>query len=152
MGTSGASRAQVRDDTPANEARYRAQFILDPSALSGAGGTNQADVFLANAPAAFNGLLRLVQAKYLGAGAGTKRVQLIAACYNGGSSKCLGNVETLANQSCPNRIEFDLTVGASGTLKYWISDATGPAPLETATTGTVTITGGNAGWVGVDQV
>jgi len=151
LGTSGASRAQVRDDTPANETRYRAQFIFDASSLSGAGGTNQADIFLANAPAANNGLLRLIQGKFLGAGAGTKRVQLIAACNNGGTSKCLGTVENLPNQTGPNRIEFDLTVGAAGTLKYWISDATGPAPAEASTTGTITITGGNAGWVGVDQ-
>lgn len=151
IGTSGASRGQVRDDTPASETRYRAQFIFDPNALSGAGGTNQADIFLANAPAAFNGLLRLVQIKFLGAGAGTKRVQLVGACNNGSTSKCLGAVETLPNQSGPNRIEFDLVVGASGTLKYWISDATAAAPAEGSNTGAVTLTGGNLGWVGVDQ-
>src|SRR5690606_194556 len=32
LGNSGAARAQVRDDTPANETRYRAQFIFDASA------------------------------------------------------------------------------------------------------------------------
>ncbi len=59
----------------------------------------------------------------------------------------------LPNQTGPNRIEFDLTVGANGVgaLRYWVNDA--------ATTGLtdgagipITITGGNAGWVGVKTV
>lgn len=149
LGNSGAARAQVRDDTPASETRYRAQFIFDATSLSGAGGTSQADIFLANAPAAFNGLLRLVQIKYAGSGAGTKRISFTAACNNGTTNTCVGQVD-LPTQAGPNRIEIDLTVGASGSLRYWVT------PLATATTdgaptGTVTLTGGNAGWVGVDQ-
>ena len=149
LGNSGSARAQVRDDTPANETRYRAQFIFDPTSLSGAGGTNQADVFLANSAAPFNGLLRLVRMQYGGSGGGTKRLFITAACNNGTTNTCISQID-LPTQAGPNRIEFDLTVGASGTLRYWVT------PLATATTdgsptGTVTITGGNAGWVGVDQ-
>lgn len=148
LGNSGAARAQVRDDTPANETRYRAQFVFDASALSGAGGTNQTDIFLANSAAQFNGLLRLVRMQYGGSGAGTKRLFITAACNNGTTNTCVGQVD-LPTQAGPNRIEFDLTVGASGTLRYWVT------PLATATsdaspTGTITLTGGNAGWVGVD--
>jgi len=149
LGNSGAARAQVRDDTPANETRYRAQFIFDPVSLSGAGGTNQADIFLANAPAAFNGLLRLVKIQYAGSGAGTKRVIFTVACNNGGTNTC-SLPQDLPVQAGPNRIEFDLTVGAGGTFRYWVT------PLATVTsdgspTNSITVTGGNAGWVGVDQ-
>jgi hypothetical protein len=150
LGNSGAARAQVRDDTPSSETRYRAQFIFDPTSLSGAGGTNQTDIFLANAPAAFNGLLRLVQIKYAGSGAGTKRISFTAACNNGTTNTCLGQVD-FPDQAGANRVEIDLTVGASGSLRYWVT------PLAASTTdgsptGTVTLTGGNAGWVGVNQI
>jgi hypothetical protein len=148
LGNSGAARAQVRDDTPANEARYRAQFLFDASGLSGAGGTNQTDIFLANSAAQFNGLLRLVRMQYGGSGAGTKRLFITAACNNGTTNTCIGQID-LPDQAGANRIEIDLTVGASGSLRYWVT------PLSTVTTdgaptGTITLTGGNAGWVGVD--
>ena len=150
LGNNGAARAQVRDDTPASETRYRAQFLFDPTSMSGTNGTNQADIFLANAPAAFNGLLRLVQVKFSGSGAGTKRILFNAACNNGTTNVCSAVLD-LPTQAGPNRIEIDLTVGASGSLRYWVT------PIATATTdgsptGTLALTGGNAGWVGVDQI
>ncbi|HNR91228.1 MAG TPA: hypothetical protein PKO41_02270 [Dokdonella sp.] len=149
LGNNGAARAQVRDDTPANEARYRAQFIFDPTSMSGTNGTNQADIFLANAPAAFNGLLRLVQIKFSGSGAGTKRIVINAACNNGGTNVCSVPVD-LPVQGGPNRIEIDLTVGAGGSLRYWVSNLA-TSTSDGSPTGTLSLTGGNAGWVGVDQ-
>lgn len=148
LGNSGAARAQVRDDTPANEARYRAQFLFDPTSLSGAGGTNQTDLFLANSAAQFNGLLRVVRMQYGGSGGGTKRLFITAACNNGTTNTCIGQID-LPTQAGPNRIEIDLTVGAAGTLRYWVTPVA-TATTDGAPTGSVTLTGGNAGWVGVD--
>jgi hypothetical protein len=150
LGNSGTARAQVRDDTPASETRYRAQFIIDPTGLSGAGGTNQANVFLANAPTIFNGVLPLVRMQFTGSGAGTKRLNILAACNNGGTNICIGQVN-LPVQAGPNRIEIDLQVGAGGTLRYWASDLA-TVTSDGSPTGSVTLTGGNAGWVGVDTV
>lgn len=152
LGNSGNARAQVRDDTPANETRYRAQFILDANALIGTNGNNQANIFLANAANLFNGILPTLRLQFTGSGPGTKRVNVLAACNNGTTNICIGQFN-LPVQAGANRIEIDLQFGANGvgTLRYWASD------LATATTdgvplGTIPLTGGNAGWVGVDSV
>lgn len=146
LGNSGAARAQVRDDTPSNEPRYRAQFLFDPAALSGAGGSNQAVIFIANAENPVSGNLAIVRVVYAGSGGGTKRLLFVAAC---GAGLCQAPVD-LPVQGGPNRVEFDLTVGASGTLRYWVT-APGTATNDGSPTGTVAITGGNAAFVGVNQ-
>src|SRR6187399_325279 len=46
LGDNGTAHGQVRDDSPNNETRYRAQFIFDPVNLNGTNGTNQAAIFL----------------------------------------------------------------------------------------------------------
>lgn len=151
VANNGAARASVRDDSPANETRYRAQFIFDPSALSGANGANQATIFLANAQAAHNTVLNLVKITFAGSGGGStssgKKLFIAAACETGGI--CSTQVP-LPNQTGPNRIEVDLTVGASGALRYWVNDAATTGITE-ASGVTLALTGGNAGWVGVKQ-
>jgi len=152
LGNNGAAHAQVRDDTPANEPRYRAQFVFDPTNLSGANGTNQAVVFLGNAAALHNTTLSPVKITFGGTGGGStttgKKVFISAGCEAAGGF-CSTSV-TLPNQTGPNRIEFDLTIGASGTLRYWVNDAATTGLSDATPTGSITVTGGNAGWVGVE--
>lgn len=157
LANNGTATAQVIDNSPQapGETHYRAQFIFDPTNLSGANGTNTATIFLANAASFHNGVQALVEIDFTGKGGGSttsgKRIYINAACEGaaGGCGADVGFI-TLPVQTGPNRIEFDLKIGASGTgsLRYWVTD------LATVTTdanpsGTAVITGGNAGWVGV---
>ena len=154
LANNGAATAAVRDDSPSapGEARYRAQFIFDPTNLSGANGTNQAVIFLANAQNSFSGILPMLEIDFAGKGGGSttsgKRIFIVAACATGGTC---GVPVNLPVQNGPNRIEFDLVTGADGTgnLRYWVNDAATTGLSDGSPTGTITITGGNAGWVGV---
>ncbi len=153
MGDNGAGHGQVRDDSPNNETRYRAQFIFDPVNLNGANGTNQVAIFLANSAAFYQNRLALVKILYSGAGGGTKRIVIIGACDNAPTLFQCQTIVNLPNQTGPNRIEFDLTVGANGVgaLRYWVNDAATTGLLD-ASGISIPITGGNAGWVGVKTV
>jgi len=152
IGDNGAGHGQVRDDSPNNETRYRAQFIFDPVNLSGANGTDQVAIFLANSAAFHDNRLALVKILYSGTGGGIKRVFFIGACENPPQNQCQVGVD-LPNQTGPNRLEFDLTVGANGVgaLRYWVNDAA-TTGLTDAAGISIPITGGNAGWVGVKTV
>lgn len=154
LGNNGAAQAQVYDDTPANEPHYRAQFIFDAGQLSGNNGANSASIFVANPAAPFGGVLNTVKVIFSGSGGGSvssgKRVFFRVACQGGAGSTCGSAAVPLPNQTGPNRIEIDLTVGASGTFRYWVNDAATTGITE-ASGVAVTLTGGNAGWVGVDR-
>jgi hypothetical protein len=157
LGNNGGAQAQVMDDTPADEPHYRAQFVLDATNLSGANGGSQAAIFGANASAAHAGVLTMVKINFSGSGGGSttagKRVIIRAACEGGTGGTCGSPAFTLPNQTGANRIEIDLVKGADGvgTLRYWITDAAGSAGSDASPTGTITLTGGNDGWAGVDK-
>ena len=152
LGDSGNARAAVFDNSPSNEPHYRAQFIFDPSALSGTSGNEQAVIFRANAASAYNGRIPLVEMKFGGKGGGGKRLLINVSCDNAPVYVCVLPPITLPAPSGPNRIEFDLVVGAAGTgeFRYWVTDAA-TATSDTSPTGTLALTGGNQGWVGVDR-
>jgi hypothetical protein len=151
LGDNGAAHGQVRDDSPNNETRYRAQFIFDPTNLNSTNGTNQAIIFLANSAAFYQNRLALVKILY--SGGASKRVAIIGACDNAPTQNQCQTILTLPNQTGPNRIEVDLTVGANGVgaLRYWVNDAATTGLLD-ASGISIPITGGNAGWVGVKTV
>ena len=156
LGNNGIAHAQVRDDTPANETHYRAQFIFDAGALSGANGTNQAPIALVNSAAAHGGTLSIVKISFAGTGGGStttgKRVFLAAADEGvpGGFTTAALN---LPNQTGANRIEIDLVIGGAGTqMRYWVNDVATTGLSDSTPTGSITLVGGNTGWVGVDTV
>lgn len=155
LGNNGLAQSQVMDDTPANEPRYRAQFLFDAGALTGANGASQAVVFAGNAPAVHGGLLQMVKISFTGSGGGTttagKRIIIRTACESGAGSLCGSAPITLPNQTGVNRIEFDLVVGASGTFRYWVTDGAAAGGSDASPTGTIVVNGGNAGWTGVDK-
>jgi hypothetical protein len=151
LGDNGAAHGQVRDDSPNAEARYRAQFIFDPSQLNFTNGTNQAIIFLANSGGLFKNRLALVKILY--SGGSSRRLAIVGACDNQATQNQCQTILALPNQTGPNRIEFDLTVGAAGTgaLRYWVNDAATTGLTDGAGV-TIPILGGNAGWVGVETV
>jgi len=157
LGNNGAAHAQVRDDSPTGETHYRARFLFDPTNLTGSGGTNQAPIFLINSNAVHDNILNMVKFQFLGTGGGTltsgKRLAIIAACENAASQFKCQTVVPLPVQQGVNRIEIDLVTGASGTgsLRYWLNDDV-TATSDGSPDGTIAITGGNAGWVGVETV
>uniref|UniRef100_UPI002C96B90B hypothetical protein n=1 Tax=Dokdonella sp. TaxID=2291710 RepID=UPI002C96B90B len=122
-GSTGA-KAFVLDQTPANETRYRAQFVVDVSGLS----LTQANrnvigfsVLGATAPA--GGTSRMVFATLTGNGSASI-LRLSAGDTNQGSQYQQIDVP-LPNQAGANRVEIDLTVGSPGSITWRTSTATG---------------------------
>ena len=148
--SSTSSVAGVIDNTPANETRYRFQFLVDASALGTFGATDAVVFFNANAavPNVAGGGRRQIFTVGLAPGsAGGKRLVLVASKGGGFPHRVVASTTDLV--AGVNRIEFDLKIGAgaAGELKYWINAPAGTT--EGAATGTIANLD-NAGWVGVD--
>lgn len=146
---STGGKAFVLDQTPANEARYRAQFIVDVSGLA----LTQANrnvigfaVLGATAPA--GGTSRMVFATLTGNGSAS--ILRLSAGDTSQPSQYKQVDVPLPNQAGANRVEIDLTVGAAGTMKYWVTNVA-TATTEAAFTGQLTGLV-NSGWTGVDQI
>jgi len=144
------AKAQFRDDTPANETSYRFRVYFDTTEL----GTNisslrSAQLLVVNggtAPAGANQYLikgSLIKIS----GVSTLRL-LVSDTSQPGNTR---NVDVpLTVEAGVNRFEGFLTVGASSTLKYWM---TNEAAVSADATPTGTVSGiNNAGWTGVDSI
>ncbi len=149
-GATPTGAAIVRDNTPSDEPRYRFQFLLQADALTGQGATQAAQIFTANSATSFpaaGGSLQVLRVSLSGGGSTGRRVTFIAACDNpGGDYLCASSaVEVPATGEI--RIEGDIVFGANGVgaVSYWVNNTNSATP-----TGSVTITGGNAQWVGID--
>ncbi len=143
------SIATVTDNTPANETRYRFQFLFDASGFGNFGTTDSVVIFNGNAatPNAAGANRRQIVTLALSPGpAGAKRLTITAS--QGNATPFRTSVTTGDLLAGVNRIEIDLTVGASGALKYWLNAASGTT--EPAVTGTIPSLN-NTGWVGVDS-
>lgn len=140
-GASSFASAIVRDDTPSSEPRYRAQFLIDADALTGLSSFQGASVFAAqaaNTHLSSNVILRIAIR-----GGASKALNFIAADENGSGGVTQGSVPLAAGV---NRVEFDLTTGASGQLKVWINATGTSEPAATITLSNLN----NAAWGGVD--
>lgn len=147
LGGSLASLATVLDDTPANEARYRFQLLVNADATGPFGVADAVSIFSANAAAAANGRVQILQMALVPGASGAKRIAFVASCAGGTNFRCQGQTADLP--AGVNRIEVDLQIGASGSLRYWVNAPAGTT--EPAETGSVALTGGNAAWTGVDK-
>ncbi|MBX3696671.1 MAG: hypothetical protein KF811_02590, partial [Dokdonella sp.] len=146
---STGSKAFVLDQTPANEQRYRAQFIVDVSGLS----LTQANrnvigfsVLGASAPA--GGTSRMLFATLTGNGSAS--ILRLSVGDTAQVSQYQQVDIPLPNQAGANRIEIDLVVGNPGSIKYWVSNVSASTSEGSPTGSIATIT--NNGWTGVDQV
>jgi hypothetical protein len=142
------AKAQVRDDTPANETRYRARFYIDTTEITGLTALRATQVAIVNgavAPAGANQYL--IKATMFGLGGVPTLRLLVSDASQPGNSR---NVDVpLTNASGKNRFEIDLGVSANAELRYWMS-ADSVATAEANPTGTVTGIN-NGGWTGVDS-
>lgn len=120
-GAGGIAFAQVQDDTPATEPRYRAQFMVNADAL-----TNQA--LLANATifsAASTATGPAVRFTVFGDGAGGRFLGYFVQNTNEASGFTSGSV---ALDNGENRVEFDLQVGAPGSFTLWVNETDEASP------------------------
>lgn len=147
IGASFSSIATVSDTTPANEPRYRFQFLVNADALGNFGATDAAVIFSANAAAPANGRTPILVMALTPGASGAKRITFIASCAGGTNFRCA--TQTADLPAGTNRVEVDLQTGASvATLNYWLNQT---GTTEPPATGTIAVTGGNADWAaGVD--
>ena len=143
------AKAQVRDDTPNNEPRYRASFYIDTTEISGLTALRATQVAIINgatAPAGANQYL--IKATLFGLSNVPTLRLLVSDASQPGNSR---NVDIpLTNASGKNRFEIDLGVGASASFRYWMSDAAA-ATTDGSPTGSVAGIN-NSGWGGVDSI
>jgi len=134
--------AVVRDDTPTNEARYRAQFMINADTLTAFGGLQGVQLFqVQSAAAGVSGSRQMLRAILVPGGASGKRIRFQIA---GAPASVQG--ASLDLTAGWNRVQIDLTTGAAGTVKVWVNNGTEATPTQTV--GPVD----NSSWVGVDRV
>jgi hypothetical protein len=142
------AKALVTDASPTDEQRYRAQFLIDTSELAVMNSVlKQVQIFTAASTSSPTGVASDEVNMALVGGASGPALRIVVA--DGDQSSHFKSIDVpLPNQLGVNRVEFDLTQGASGTFRYWVtSDAT--VTSDSSPTGSITVN--NSGWSGVTQ-
>ena len=143
-GNLGSASAFVRDDTPAAEQRYRAQFLINVDTLTGQTSSQSVRVFaaLTDAPAA--GVTELVKLTVFGNVAGTsKTLGILTACNTGGvGGVCATGVPLTGGAAGVHRVEIDWTKGATGGVKVWLNNTVEATPSSTLAVNNTNWTGG----------
>lgn len=120
-GASGAAFATVEDDSPTAEPRYRAQFMVDLDNLTNQGLLQGVQIFSAQSAATGTTIWFTV----FGDGAGNRTLGYFVTDANQPAG-FFSNATPLAAGA--NRVEFDLQVGATGSLTLWINNTTEGSP------------------------
>lgn len=142
-GTSGLSGAYVRDDTPSNETRYRAQFTVNLDALAGLRTTHPVRLFAAVTDSPANSVPNVVSVTVYGNAAGTsKTLGFTTACASSSTGTC-STAYSIGATTGEVVVEFDWQHGSTGKLDFWVNN-----DVEASPTGTVAVD--NDGWGGVD--
>ena len=140
-GNIGGASAFVRDNTPASEPRYRAQFLINLDTLTGQNTIQSVKVFGASTDAPFGGQSEVVRLTVVGNVAGTaKTLGVFTVCEGQPSNLCSASAPLTAGT---NRIEIDWQKGPTGSLRVWVNNTNEGAP-------TATINGNSNSWGGVD--
>lgn len=140
----------VRYAHAASEPKYRFQFLVDTTNLTGFSASANVALLTAPSSAVANGFNRLLRVTLVpGGAAGTHRVRFIA--QTGAGSFSVGQTSPTDLTPGVHRVEGNLVVGAgaTGQLTYWI-DA-GAGTTEPAFTGQLTNLANDA-WGGVSAV
>jgi hypothetical protein len=134
--------AFVRDNTPANEQRYRAQFIVNADALGAVNSIQSVKVLGASTDAPANGVSDNVRLTLFGNISGTTKVLgVFTVCAGQPGNLCSATANLVAGN---NTVEIDWVKGAAGTLKVWVNNNVEGTP-------TVSLTGNDSSaWGGVD--
>lgn len=143
------AKAIVTDTSPANEAHYRARFYIDTTEITGLTSVLRgAKIFNASAtsgPASVSG--EMVAISLNGSTGAPTLIFTVGDTTQGSGFRQISVPLPVANGS--NRVEFDLTQGASATFRYWVTAASATSADATPT---ATVSGiNNTGWSGVKQ-
>jgi hypothetical protein len=147
LGPTITAQALVRDDTPTAEPRYRFQFLVDTSTLGDFSASDNVVVFQGLAATTANGISRALRVSLVAGPAGAKRVRFQVACGTGPTFLCAQSFGTDLLDGV-NRIEGDLVVGATGSLRAWVNAAAGTT--EPAVDLTIS-SGDSSPWGGVES-
>lgn len=140
-GNIGGASAFVRDNTPADEPRYRAQFLVNADTLTGQNTIQTVKIFAATTDAPANSVSEVVRLTVFGNVAGTaKTLGVFTACASSPTGQCSASLPLAAGT---NRIEIDWQKGAAGSLSVWVNNTNSATP-------TTTINADNSAWGGVD--
>lgn len=147
------TRALVVDDSPQNEARYRARFYFSTAALTGLTlGNQQTKIFTASSTSGPAGAsLAEVTMRLLGNGA-TPALRFAVADAGSPSKFKTINAVLPASANGNYYVEIDLTQGAgtpANNFRYWVA-AAATATSDASPTGTATVD--TTGWTGVKSV
>ena len=136
------STAFVRDNTPAAEARYRAQFLIDTTPTGALTGLESVKIYGAATDTAANGRTELVKLTIFGDAItpGVKLLGISAACGTAPTFLCASNTPLAAGV---NRIEIDWNKSANS-LKVWVNST-----VEGTVTKTLPLVNLSA-WTGID--
>lgn len=146
--SSPAAKASAVDTTPNAEQRYRARFVVK-STIALTQASRSALIFNVVGPTAPAGGTQSAFQIFLTGTGSAKGLRFLVGDTAQASQYRTIDV-ALPNQSGENRVEIDLTFGASnGQLRYWVTDQA-TATTDGAPTATVTGLANNA-WGGVDQ-
>lgn len=133
--------AFVRDNTPATEPRYRAQFIINVDTLTGINSIQSVKVFGATTETAYLAITDIVRMSVTGNVAGTQKILgVFTVCEGAAGNISSASVPLLAG---PNVVEFDWQNGAAGTLDIWVNNPTEGTPTQS-------LACDSEGWAGVD--
>lgn len=151
----GSASAFVRDDTPAGEERYRAQFLINVDALASLNSSQPVRVFAAITDAPSGGVSEVVKLTVFGNAAGTsKSLGILVAASNptaiGGFVS--SSVPLTGGTAGVHRVEIDWSKGSglagdgsgSGGVKVWVNNTTEGTPSQT-------VSATNTAWGGVDS-
>ena len=132
--------AFVRDNSPATETRYRAQFLVNTDSISSLNSIQSVKLFAATSDTAVNGVSELVRLNLFGNLAGTQKLLgIVTACDGQPSNICSDSVPLAAGT---NTVEIDWNK-TTGSLKVWINNNVEASPNKT-------IAANNGAWSGVD--
>lgn len=141
-GASGAAFATVQDTTPADEPRYRAQFIINADALTSQQLLQGVNVFTANSTAAFGGVGAVVRLSIFGGG--TRQLSFFTV-DEGQPGNVRSGVTALA--AGENIVEVEWQAGdGDGYFKMWVNNSTEATPTVQR------LDLNNDGWVGVNEI
>lgn len=140
-GNIGGASAFVRDNTPADEPRYRAQFLVNADTLTGLNTIQTVKVFGATTETPADGIAEVVRLGLFGNISGTtKSLSVVTYCQGQAGNLCSGSVPLAAGV---NRVEIDWQRGATGSLRVWVNNANEGAP-------NLTLSGNSAASGGID--
>jgi hypothetical protein len=137
-GASGFASAQVEDDTPTAEPRYRASFMINTDTLANPTLLTTAAVFTASSAVSGNGVNLFV----FSTGSGWLLSYFVADA-NEPSGFFSGSAPLTAGQA--NHVEFDLQVGNPGSFTLWVESNVEGSPTLPAHNVN------NSGIVGIDS-